>query len=57
LPVTLNEQLTSERVPVGRGRPGPNTRYAEKETIHYQLEWMRDEAEILKAQRADGLFP
>jgi transposase len=35
---------------------GPNTRYEEKTKIHYRLEWMRDETEIGKAQRTDGLF-
>ena len=32
-------------------------RYKEKEKIHYQLEWMRDETEISRVQRTDGFFP
>lgn len=44
-------------VQIGKGRPSPNTQYREEETIHYRLEWSRNEAEIQAAQRTDGLFP
>ena len=57
LSVTIHEERTSEQVQVGRGRPGPGTRYEEKEKIHYRLEWMRNETEIRQAQRTDGFFP
>jgi transposase len=57
LSVTLHEVRTTARVKVGRGRPSPNTRYQETEQIHYRLEWRRDETEIRRAQRTDGLFP
>jgi transposase len=57
LSVTIHEERTTERVQVGPGRPGANTRYEEKEKIHYRLEWTRDESEIRKAQRSDGFFP
>ena len=57
LSVTIQEEKTRERVQIGRGRPGPNTRYEEKEKVRYRLEWQRDQAEIRKAQRTDGLFP
>jgi transposase len=55
--VVIHEERTTEQVKVGRGRPGPNTRYEQKETIHYQLAWQRDEREIRQAQRTDGFFP
>ncbi len=57
LQVTIHETTTSERVQVGRGRPGPDTRYEEKETVRYQLEWTRDTMEISKVERTDGFFP
>jgi len=57
LSVTLNEEKTVEQVQIGKGRPGPHTRYRDEEKIHYRMEWMRDETEIRKAQRSDGLFP
>jgi len=57
LSVVIQEQRTTEQVQVGRGRPGPDTCYAEQEKIHYHLDWQRDESEIRRAQRSDGLFP
>ena len=57
LSVVIQEQRTTEQVQVGRGRPGPDTGYAEQEKIHYHLEWQRDESEIRRAQRSDGVFP
>jgi transposase len=57
LRVTLHEEKTFEQVQIGCGRPGPDTRYEEKEVIHYRLEWKRDTEEIRKERRSDGLFP
>lgn len=57
LSVTLHEMRTTEQVQVGCGRPGRNTRYQDIEQIRYRLEWRRDETEIRRAQRTDGLFP
>lgn len=57
LSVTLHEVRTTERVQVGRGRPSPHTRYEDTEQIRYRLEWRREENEIRRAQRTDGLFP
>jgi len=55
--VTLHEGKTVEKVQIGKGRPGPHTRYRDEEKIRYRLDWIRDETEISKAQRTDGLFP
>ncbi len=57
LSVSIHEEKSVEQVQVGGGRPGPNTRYQEREKVHYRLEWMREESEIVKAQRTDGFFP
>ena len=57
LSVTLEEEISIDRVPVGRGKPGPSTRYTNKEVISYQLKWTRNEQEVSQAQRTDGLFP
>jgi transposase len=56
LSVTLQEVRTTERVQVGRGRPGPNTRYEDVERVHYRLAWCRDETALARAQRTDRLF-
>jgi transposase len=57
LSVILQEERILEQVQLGCGRPGPNTRYGQQEKIHYRLDWQRDESEICRAQRTDGLFP
>ena len=57
LSITLHADKVITNVQIGKGRPGPNTQYREEETIHYRLEWSRNEAEIQAAQRTDGLFP
>ena len=57
LSVVIDEERSIEQVQLGRGRPGANTRYEEKEKIHYHLTWQRDEREIRRAQRTDGFFP
>lgn len=44
-------------MPLGRGRPGPNTRYQDIERVRYSLTWQRHDAQIRQAQRTDGLFP
>jgi len=55
--VDILEQKQTERVKLGRGRPGANSRYEQRESTHYQLQWHRDEAAIAQARRTDGLFP
>ena len=57
LQVTIHENRITERVQIGRGRPGPDTRYEDKEKVHYQLEWTRDAMEISRVERTDGFFP
>lgn len=55
--VAILEHKHTERVKLGRGRPGAKSRYEERERTHYQLQWHRDEAAITQARRTDGLFP
>jgi transposase len=57
LSVAIHEEKTVQQVQMGKGRPGPSTRYREEEKIHYRLEWSRNETEIRQVQRTDGLFP
>jgi transposase len=57
LSVAVHEEITIEQVQIGRGKPGPNTRYKNEEKVTYQLEWKQNESEIRKAQRTDGFFP
>lgn len=57
LTVTIDEVITVEKVQIGRGKPGPNTCYKDKEKITYQVKWNKNEDEISKVQRTDGFFP
>ncbi len=46
-----------ERVQVGKGRPGLNTKYKKKTEVIYTLSWTRNK-DILKAEKkTDGIFP
>ncbi len=55
--VDIIEQKQTKLVKVGRGRPGANSRYEEREQLSYRLQWRRDEEAIAKVRRTDGLFP
>lgn len=55
--VEILEEKTTKKVKIGRGRPGPNTQYKDKEQIEYQIKWCRDEEAIERASKADGIFP
>ncbi|MDZ7754046.1 MAG: IS1634 family transposase [Gammaproteobacteria bacterium] len=53
----LSEHHRSERVKVGPGRPGPNSRYETREHVTFELHWQRNDRAIAAARRTDGLFP
>jgi transposase len=55
--VEILEQRHTERLKRGRGRPGANSHYEERQSCHYRLQWQRDEDAISQARRTDGLFP
>ena len=48
---------SSSKKKIGPGRPGPNTRYEDKEQIIYHIWWYRDEEVIEQASKTDGIFP
>ncbi len=55
--VEMIEEKTTQRVKTGPGRPGPNTRYEDREQIVYHIQWHRDEEAIEQAAKTDGIFP
>lgn len=57
LTVDIKKQETTEIRQVKAGRANADTQYIEQKKISYQLEWHRNETEIERESRADGLFP
>ncbi len=57
LQVEIIENKNLERVKVGSGRPGPDSKYKDKETISYAIKWQRDAEAIERAEASDGVFP
>ena len=57
LSVEITEEKIIQRVKQGRGRPGPNSQYIEKEQIRYHLQWHRNHEAIERSGRTDGVFP
>jgi transposase len=55
--VHIAEVTETERVQVGKGRPGLNTKYKKRTEVIYTLSWTRNK-DILKAEKkTDGIFP
>ena len=57
LKVEILEEKTTQKVKIGRGRPGANTQYEDREHITYNMKWCRDEEAIAQALKTDGIFP
>ncbi len=55
--VRIHEEHEEKRVKIGKGRPGPNSRYRKETITRYRLAWCRNEGEIEATKRTDGLFP
>jgi transposase len=51
------EEKESVRVQTTPGKPGPKTRYEERETIRYRIGWALNKQAILDESKTDGLFP
>ena len=57
LQIQLIEDKQIVQRQIGPGKPGPNTRYKEEETISYHLEWELDHKAIEDLSTRDGIFP
>ena len=57
LKINIIEEKTTTKTKIGAGRPGPNTKYKEKEQITYTIKYYRDEEAIEQASKSDGIFP
>jgi len=56
LGVRIEEEVKSEQVQVGPGRPGPDTQYKQVQTRSYRIRAEVNEEAVKRAERCDGLF-
>ncbi|MBW8036706.1 MAG: IS1634 family transposase, partial [Planctomycetes bacterium] len=57
LTISLTEVKQSFKVQIGRGRPGPNTKYKKCVETIYSLTWERDAEALKREKNVDGVFP
>ena len=57
LTISLTEVKQSYKVQIGRGRPGPNTKYKNCVETIYSLIWERDAEALKREKNVDGTFP
>ena len=53
--VIANEQVIKKQI--GKGRPGPNTKWIEYTTISYKIMYSINQLAVTKAANKDGIFP
>jgi transposase len=57
LTISLTEVKQSYQVQIGRGRPGPDTKYKNCVETVYSLVWERDKKALKREKNVDGIFP
>ena len=57
LRISLTEVKQSYQVQIGRGRPGPNTKYKNCVETVYSLIWERNKEALKREKNVDGIFP
>lgn len=55
--VSIAEEVQTEQVQVGPGRPGPSTQYQQVQTKTYKIRIADNTVALLQAEKCDGLFP
>ncbi|MBW1863696.1 MAG: IS1634 family transposase [Deltaproteobacteria bacterium] len=55
--IEIIEKKDIETIQAKPGKPGPHTRYIEREKISYHLEWTLNEKAIEKKSKTDGIYP
>lgn len=55
--ITISEQKEERKVQIGKGRPGPNTKYKTISKTTYSLYWEQNEKILKEEKRIDGIFP
>ncbi len=57
LSVTISAVKQSEYIQIGRGRPGPTTKYRKIVETIYTLQWERNTRRLKQEKNTDGIFP
>lgn len=57
LKVTIHELVHEDYRQIGRGRPGPDTKYEKVQKRSFELTWAIDPQALAQEQVADGVFP
>ena len=57
LKISLTEVRQSYRVQIGKGRPGPKTKYKSCVEMVYSLVWERNKEALKREKNVDGIFP
>jgi len=55
--ITVSKENEEIRAQIGKGRPGPDTKYASITKTSYTLDWEIDKKRLKEEERADGIFP
>lgn len=55
--ITIYEKHSSIKKQIGRGRPGPGTKYQIHKSTSYSLLWEPDKKRLRQEENVDGIFP
>jgi len=55
--INISKNIEEIRKHIGKGRPGPDTKYRGTTKTTYTLDWEIDGKRLKKEKRADGIFP
>ena len=55
--VDIIEEKKTKTIQIGRGKPGPKTKYKEIEEVYYRLKFSQNDEAISKQSKTDGIFP
>ena len=55
--IDIGTVIGTERIKIGRGRPGKDSKYKTVDSLIYTLSWRRNIEEIKNEAKLDGIFP
>jgi len=55
--IEINEKEIRDKVKIGKGRPGHNSKYKTVITQEYSITWSQDKTVLTEEKNVDGIFP